>query len=204
MKKFILVCMISFLVLICSTLAAIAQGTYVSANLATGFLMDSDIAEPGFFGEAEFDAGWGVGAAIGFTSGPGRLEGEISYQKNDFDNVSSGGIGLNSTGDITSTSFLVNGYYDFPTNSALVPYITAGIGFARLEINDLAILGSPVGNSDDDVLAYQVGFGVGYSINKQVTLDLKYRFFATADPNFDGTDAEYRSHNILLGIRYNF
>jgi len=61
-----------------------------------------------------------------------------------------------------------------------------------------------VGNSDDTVLAYHVGFGVGYAVNKSVTIDFKYRYFATDDPKFDGTKAEYGNHNIILGVRYSF
>ncbi len=101
---------------------------------------------------------------------------------------------------MTSTSFLVNGYYDFFTKSPITPYLSAGIGFANLKINDL----DDFGDSSDTVLAYQVGVGLGYAINREVTLDFKYRYFATADPNFDGMDAECGSHNIYVGARYNF
>lgn len=54
------------------------------------------------------------------------------------------------------------------------------------------------------MFAYQVGAGVGYALTPQVTLDVKYRYFATADPDFDGTDMEYASHNIYAGIRLDF
>ena len=33
---------------------------------------------------------------------------------------------------------------------------------------------------------------------------IKYRYFATSDPEFDGTEVEYASHNIYAGIRLNF
>ena len=57
---------------------------------------------------------------------------------------------------------------------------------------------------DDTVFAYQVGAGVAYSINKNMILDLKYRFFATEDPNLYGSKAEFKSHNIYFGFRYTF
>jgi opacity protein-like surface antigen len=36
------------------------------------------------------------------------------------------------------------------------------------------------------------------------TLDLQYRYFATADPDFDGTEAEYQTHNFFAGLRFDF
>jgi opacity protein-like surface antigen len=98
----------------------------------------------------------------------------------------------------------VNGYYDFTNSSQLTPYISAGIGVAQVEVNDLAVLGIPVGSEDDTVFAYQLGVGVGYSVTDAITLDMKYRYFATADPDFDGIDGECASHNVYLGLRYNF
>ena len=83
-------------------------------------------------------------------------------------------------------------------------YISAGIGFAKLEVSDFAVIGIPIGDSDDTVLAYQAGVGVGYAVDKNLTIDLKYRYFATENPNFGNVDAEVASHNIYLGLRYNF
>ena len=60
------------------------------------------------------------------------------------------------------------------------------------------------------VFAYQAAAGVGYAVSKEVTLDLGYKYFATAKPSFKvlGTavkvEGEYMSHNLLLGVRYNF
>ena len=62
------------------------------------------------------------------------------------------------------------------------------------------------------VFAYQLAAGVGYVISKQITLDLGYKYFATAKPEFEFSagfgggkvEAEYSSHNIFLGLRYSF
>ncbi len=48
------------------------------------------------------------------------------------------------------------------------------------------------------------GFGAGYAINEKVTLDMKYRYFGTSDPDFDGVKAEFSSSNIYAGIRVGF
>ena len=59
-------------------------------------------------------------------------------------------------------------------------------------------------DADDTVFAWQVGAGIGYALTPQLTFDLKYRYFATSDPEFDGTEVEYASHNVYAGIRLHF
>ena len=51
-------------------------------------------------------------------------------------------------------------------------------------------------------LTMKKGGGIGYEINDKMTVDLGYRYFATADPDFNGLDAEYGSHNVTIGIRF--
>ena len=99
---------------------------------------------------------------------------------------------------------MLNGYFDINMDSAIEPFITAGVGYAKVEFNDVSVAGISVGDSDDSVFAWQIGAGLGYALNNMASLDVTYRYFATSDPNFDGTDAEIGSHNVSLGIRYNF
>ncbi len=100
----------------------------------------------------------------------------------------------------------LNGYYDFVNESAFTRFISAGLGCAKVEVNDFNIPGSglPSENDDDTVFAYQIGADVAYAVSEKVSLDVKYRYFATSDPDFDGTEVEYSSHNIYAGIRVNF
>ena len=188
--------------------AMAAQGPYISAQLGAGFLQDIDMSEPGITATVESDPGLALGVAAGYNFGMFRLEGEIGYQKNDFDKVRICAGGLcasgSATGDITNTYFLVNGYFDFVNSTRFTPYISAGIGMAKIEVNDFSVLGVRIGSEDDTVFAYQVGVGVGFAVTGNVTIDLKYRYFATDDPDFAGTKAEYKTHNVYLGLRYTF
>ena len=209
MKKFfsLVICFFVFLIVPVVSFSA-SPGPYVSAQAGMGFLMDSDISDPSGTGTLEFDPGFATGIAGGYNFGMFRVEGEIGYQINDIDRISacSGGScgSASASGDVTALSFLANAYFDFVNKTPFTPYITAGIGVARLDIDDFAVLGYRIGDSDDTVFAYQVGAGVAYAINKNFSIDLKYRFFGTSDPDFDGVDAEFNSHNIYLGLRYNF
>lgn len=194
-------CALAFLLASPAYSADATVGPYVSANLGLVMPSDSDgtvDGAPGLDFKTTYDAGWALGAALGYNFGAVRAEGEVAYQKADEDKVSWAGGTFDSTATISAFSFLVNGYYDFVNSSAFTPYLSAGLGFATLKWADDGW------STDDTVFAYQVGAGVGYAMSKNVTLDAKYRYFATADAKFDTTKVEFASHNVLFGIRVNF
>lgn len=186
-----------------------AKGHYVSGNIGLAMASDSDLTDstiPGITVNIEYDTGLAFGLAVGYDFGNTRVEGEIAYQKNDFNKMSLLGVDVDLTGDVTLLSLLVNGYYDFANSSVFTPYISGGLGFAKVEINDLNVPGFGLSsfNDDDTVFAYQIGLGVGYAVNEKVTIDTKYRYFATSDIEFDTTETEFASHNFLIGVRVSF
>ncbi|MEN6487399.1 MAG: outer membrane beta-barrel protein [Smithella sp.] len=181
-----------------------APGPYITGNMGMSFLTDSDMSDPYGTVTLEFDPGFATSFAGGYNFGMFRVEGEIGYQINDIDKVSAGGYSANASGDVTALSLMANGYFDFVNKTPFTPYITAGIGMARLDVNDFAIRRVWIGDSDDTVFAYQFGAGIAYAINKNFSIDLRYRYFATSDPDFDGVDSEFASHNVYLGLRYSF
>lgn len=186
-----------------------ADGPYFSAMIGTALLSDSTITDAvGDSVDLEFDPGWNFAAAVGYKVGMLRMEGEIGYQINDADEFSGGVLGplsVSAGGDTDIWRFMANGYFDFDTGTAWIPYIGAGIGFASVSMNDLSVLGILIGSDDDTVLAYQVGAGLGYAVNATTTVFVDYRYFATEDPEFSyRQEAEIDSHNISLGLRYSF
>jgi opacity protein-like surface antigen len=184
-----------------------ASGPYGSVNAGVTILPDSDldvtISGLGSVSEElSYDSGFTIGGAVGYKIENFRYEGEISYQKNDLDSISALGISLPVDGDISFLTFLVNGYFDFGSGGPLTPYVTAGIGYSNFEIGD-------GGDSEDDNLfTYQLGVGVGFTINENVTLDLRYRYLGFEDYEYsDATgriSAEISSHNITAGLRFAF
>ena len=207
MKKNLIIYCVCAMLLAFYTSAYSAEGPYVSGNIGFAMLSDSDLTDstaPGITLDMEFDPGFALGAALGYGFGKTRIEGEIAYQKNDIDKIGAFGVSLDASGDATALAFLLNGYYDFTNNSLFTPYVSAGLGFAKIEVNDFSISGMPIGSDDDTVFAYQIGAGIGYAVSEKVTIDVKYRYFATSDPEFDTTEAEFASHNFLLGVRVNF
>jgi len=196
------IAVISVLLVACLTSTGMAaEGPYFGANLGMSATSDSDISEGGFSGEISYDNGYAFGAALGYSFGVGRMEGELGYKTADIDKVSVNGLGSASVnGDISALSFMINGYVDINAAPAVKPYIMAGIGMANvsLDSNDLDV------DDSDTVFAYQAGVGVGFALNDKVTLDLSYRYLGTSDPEIDGVDVEYGSHNFLAGIRVKF
>lgn len=166
---------------------------YFSGNAGAVWANDSDIDSVFGTGEISFDPGFGITAALGHVYGNGfRSEAEFGYRNNDIDEIS-------IDGDVTSLSFMVNGFYDFMPGNTFTPFVGAGIGFANVE-GDIDGFGS----EDDNVFAYQVAAGMAFAVNRSMNIDLQYRFFGTEDPDFDGLEAEYTTHNLMIGFRQSF
>lgn len=218
MKKNLLITAGCALTVLCAmpALAAEAPGPYISGHLGVAMPPDAtvtDSAAPGLSLNIDYDTGLALDLAMGYRFGAVRLEGEIAYQKNDFNDVTVNGVGsLNGTGvaysgDTKTTSFLINGYYDFENDSAFTPYLAAGLGFARVKegfaLPDFGY--GPMSWSDSDtVFAYQIGAGCEYAVTPTISIDARYRYFGTSDPSFGSTDAEFSSHNLMLGARFKF
>ena len=209
MKKNLLILFVCVPAFFFSASVYSAEGLYVSGNIGFAMLSDSDITDstlPGATITTEYDTGWTLGGALGYDFNRFRVEGEISYQTNDVDKIGAMGVSFDASGDVSSLAFLINGYFDFVNDSGFTPYISAGLGYAKVEFNDLKVpaISSLSAGDDDSVFAYQVGLGVGYAVTEKVTIDVKYRYFATEDPEFDTTTAEIASNNFLFGVRFNF
>lgn len=166
-----------------------APGPYIAGqvgiNLPTG--------DDGVLDNAAAFAG-----AAGYRFNPNvRIEGELSYRKND---ASEDVLGVPVTGNTKITTAMVNGWYDFANDSAFTPYIGGGLGVAHGSAKATA-LGVTVKESDS-ALVWQAGAGVGYALNDQVALTADYRYLDTS--TFDDIGADYRAHEVRAGVRYSF
>ena len=214
--KNILVCFLT-LVVIGSGISASFADIYISGSLGAVILNDSDIDEGPINGKFTFDTGPGFLLAIGSSVETGgristqnrgrssdksyaRLEAELGYRKNDVDKIKIDGLGSGSVdGDFSSVSLMGNLIYDFATEGYFTPYIGAGAGVANVKAD------TDDSNSENDtVLAGQFILGASVAANESLTVDFQYRYFATDDPEFDGLDAEYSTHNLMIGLRHIF
>jgi opacity protein-like surface antigen len=206
--------------LLAAALVIIAQGVwaqdagwYVAAGLGASFVDDVDATQAGFTLTTDLDTGILGTVAVGASGGAFgnfRVEAEAVYNTNDVSTVSALGVSLGGSGDVSTLGFMVNGYYDFETNSKWTPYIGGGIGGANVSLNNLSVVGILIADDDTTVFAYQAKVGVAYEFSPAWEGTLGYRFFGTEDADFvdsggspfstDGT----RAHIVEVGFRFRF
>jgi len=179
----------------------LTKGVYVSVLGGAAFLTDSDVIDGNNLKGVDTDFGYAVAVAagkrIGLLDKRVRVECELGYQKN---NVDDQNARRELTGDIKAYTLLVNGYFDFVKGKKIVPYLTAGVGVAKVDadINNFT-------HEDDTAGAYQVGAGLAYHITDNWHIDLKYRYIDTfKDLGGENSNPEFTSNNVFLGVRYRF
>ncbi|OQX17098.1 MAG: hypothetical protein BWK76_10630 [Desulfobulbaceae bacterium A2] len=181
---------------------------YLSGNMGMVAGSDSEINDPNLapmgltHAEVSSENGYGVSLAFGSDFAPVRIEGEISYRKNDLDTFSGRTSNTSVTfpvdGHIEALSLLGNCILDIHASRAFVPFLGFGLGAARLDVQRGDV------SADDIVPAYQMMLGAALKISESTSLELSYRYFATADPDFNNSEMEYASHNIMAGVRTHF
>jgi opacity protein-like surface antigen len=203
-KKLLTVVILTVLAAPMSSMAA-DDSFYIKGNIGIGMAMDSDIDNmPNTIGTARmtYDSGFVGSLAAGYDfANPVRLEIELIRHKNDLDITSYNNFyGTFNEGDLKTRSFMLNGFYDVDTGSAWTPFVGAGMGWSKLDINDPGFNTS----DSDDVFTYQLIGGVAYAFNDQWSVDAQYRFMGTSDATIDGADFNLNSNDLMLGLRYSF
>jgi len=202
-----------------STAANGRPGPYFSAFLGSSFAKDATITGYEFgtpySDRASFDAGIYTGATGGYDFGFLRLEGELSYRYAELDTVTfSNGTPLhNVDGELGALATMFNVFFDMHNNSRVTPYLGGGLGFASLHLSDTTAYngGTKVflyDDSNDTVLAAQVGGGMDIALNSRYSLDIGYRYFITDKAQFDGngisSNMRLESHNAMVGFKFKF
>ncbi|MEM7216169.1 MAG: outer membrane beta-barrel protein [Pseudomonadota bacterium] len=176
--------------------------------------------------ESEYDDGFGVRVGFGYIVNPSfrvdltaehllesEFEGAIQVNLNGLANTVAGLVPVNNIFGIervdasySATSFMVNGYYDLPKFGKFTPYVGAGVGISRVELNERRTLtcipdttqacGAPAagaqGATVSDVVlldteetlyevSYQLALGTSYELSQNLDLDVGYSYFTTGD-----------------------
>ena len=198
--------------------AAVELDVDVPGNPVTRHTVGSDLAMKNGFG---FAAAAGYGADAGLR---GELEiGHRSVDFEEFDGVRVSGPTINASfdgkfpyeGSVRLWTVMANGIFAAEI-WRVRPYFGAGVGVAFAKVtedaqsatvgvgNDAQTVSTDGGDANDTVMAYQAMLGVGYPLSDAVEVRLGYRYFATAEGEFDGFKASFGSHNIEAGIRFRF
>ncbi len=126
---------------------------------------------------------------------------------------------------ITSVNLMVNGYVDFPIErlKSIVPYVGAGVGYARNQIGDITNLNMPPLPPGASTLpggtmggfAWQLSAGVSIDLTRKLVLDVGYRYLDSgkigtqagqvtgvfAGP-YDGANGKLRTNELQVGLRF--
>lgn len=210
MKKILLAVLAMFTLAIpaISEAAPDRPGPYISGFL--GVTVPSDADTTGFFNDTiRYDPGINVGGTMGMDFGVVRVEGEISYKEGNIDSVTDNDTGQRFTGidgGVDATAFMGNFFVDLHGPGPITPYFGGGVGFAALNLNDTFDQTGLLLYAEDDevVFAYQAGAGLEIALNRQMSLDLAYRYFRTSEASFADIDLEFESHNATAGFRFKF
>lgn len=224
----------------------ISSGVYLRGDIGVGQLKtskyyQSDVASANgtFFGAGDSTTVF-AGAGLGYRFNNWfRVDGTLEYrggaQFSVNDRLSyNNGFGIvqqtNSyKGNISSMVALFNAYVDLGTWYCLTPYIGAGIGYATNTISGMtdqgivfaggpssATLGT-AGNGDKSGVAWALMAGVGYEVNKNLTLEAGYRYLNLGEAQSGRIQnaflnqsyaplkvKELESHDFKIGMRWNF
>jgi opacity protein-like surface antigen len=162
---------------------------------------------------AEWKSGAAFEGAVGAKMDMFRAELAFGYQAANIDKFSLGDAFV--TGDeleaegvkISESVFSIMGnvYADFDIDGGVAPYLMGGVGYANVDFKiDGDLVDGPVSLSKS-AFAWQIGAGVGVKAAENITVDLGYRYFATADVDAgEGDKINCGASNILLGLRYDF
>jgi OmpA-OmpF porin, OOP family len=212
--------LIAITTLLFSTSSAIADNEWYGAiNTGLNFQSDQESTGPGRVVELDFDTGGLFGGQLGYKfpetrMGRFRAEAEMSYRKNDVDEIVFNGIERFGGGEEEVLAGLMNLFYDFNGFSKnFKPFIGAGIGIANIDA-DVSYAGAFI-DDDDTTFAYQAMIGAELKLTNEFSLVGDARYFALDDPEltrfggpapaaFVDLDSEYDSFSTTIGLRYNF
>jgi opacity protein-like surface antigen len=189
---------------------------YIGVQGSIPFLEETDVtANNASLGDLDFDAGYGIGASLGYTPKTSseiinnmRFEGEYYFRNNDTDEINAQtGVSTRLPGEVTSQTFMVNTYYDFDTGTVISPYLGGGVGMSKIEL-DVPSIGA---DDKDNVFAYQLMAGLSWAPENLLNteLNLGYRYLDASDPEFATAagaklDHSYEAHNLEAGARFRF
>lgn len=192
----------------------VSQGHYVSLFGGVALAEGAGLAHSSYTHEINYDAGFTVGGAIG-TQIADHMRGELelSYvrskacgRRDEPDENKCEIKGIWSTTHST-TNLLANVWKDFDT-AVISPYVGGGVGLS-LSLTESDDWGDPA-----IAMAAQVGGGVRYAVNDDLTFDLGYRFKGVFDPlmsiredtfgNEEHGVATFFTHTVTGGLSWDF
>ncbi len=219
------------IVAFCICLGILFNTTQASANAGSGFyisprigllVQDQNSASVGVNSNIGHGTGLGFGVTGGLAIGydkqystaymPIRLEIEALFRsapKAEMSFQSSGTV-YNFTQNIGVDTYFINAYYDFHSAGAIVPFIGAGVGYAR--VNNKFTQGNQFFDTNSNQLAYNAGVGLSWLVQTGFGIDIGYRYtnvgITENSATYSGgkyvSNAEPTMHELIMAVRLTF
>ena len=200
MKKVVMFICSSLVLFPLQALCGDNQGRYITGHAGVAYQQDSSVSQnTGTSFDIEFDVGYDLGLAAGYDFGNFRLEGELGARTNQIDTYNNIEA---SEGEFYTITMLANSCYDIKISAPLSPFFCAGLGFARVSVDDLTVNNVSIADETDTVFAFQLGTGVSFAFWKNADMDVGYRYFLADDVEWSNASVEYEGHSITVGFRY--
>lgn len=194
-------------ILLCQSTTSAAtpiSGSYIRGFGGFAFTTSGNV-NISSFSNPEYKTGYDAGAQIGYKSGPIRYEFEGAYtlaklNQFNFNNTTQTAV----AGKSSSTSLILNVYYDFEDFSAsLAPYLGVGIGYAHI-VNTLESTSPNTVSYDqsDRLFAYKANAGLTYNFSENISTDIGYQYFRTKHSN--KFNEVFQTHLVNMGITYRY
>ncbi len=200
---------------------ASARNFYVELEAGHSWIRDAESSGRGLWngrpvieldGEMTFDTAPVFGGAFGYRFGENvRLEGRILYRNYDVTSITVNGNTDYVSTDSDTWSGMVNTYWDFKLDSPVRPYVGAGIGATRIDVNNDPNADLQV-DYPDTTFTWNLMAGVYAPVSELVDVVIGYRYLESQDPSFDATyfgldgegESEYKTHEVSFALRFNF
>ncbi len=155
--------------------------------------------------------GFAAGALAGYSFGSFRLQADVVYRYNSFDQEISYSFGTSTgIGHVTSVTPMLSALYDIPTGTSVTPYVGAGIGASNV---DVYFRYQNSGHVKKLNFAYQAIAGLRYDVGNKWDVSAEYRYLGAdsadyykffSDSAFGNSGYDQSNHSLLLALIYKF
>jgi opacity protein-like surface antigen len=169
-----------------------AAGFYVRGSALYTNPSDLNVTNAAAF-KASLKNHVGVAGAVGYKFSMLRIEGELQRVSFGTEADESSGTSLagvsNTVGKVKETTGFANGYVDFPSFFGLAPYLGVGLGYAQVNLDNLARINSSTTGTRpviqfsgrDSVFGYQGMAGLQFHFLGQGTIYGGFRLVKRED-----------------------
>jgi opacity protein-like surface antigen len=166
---------------------------YLTLDGGVNLMQDVTYEFWGYSEKLKMDTGFRVGLVGGYNLNEWLgVEVESGFMYNGFKDSSDMWLG--------TVPVLGNVVLRYDNDSKFVPYIGAGAGGAFTMVEGGGV------DETDFVFAWQLKAGVAFKVSDNMSIDLGYKFFSTADQEYSGGDKlkDIYAHYIGLGFTWKF